>query len=77
MTTLPKRFIDSNKRGCPTCAGVDPKSCARCQGHTRLADWYETETRHCLWIDLTRDEQRALEAEYKRIQREKRKAKSA
>jgi hypothetical protein len=29
----------SSKRGCPTCAGVDPKSCMRCYGKTKLSDW--------------------------------------
>lgn len=28
-----------NKRGCPTCDGIDPKSCLRCRGKTRLSDW--------------------------------------
>lgn len=29
----------SNKRGCPTCNGVEPKSCLRCRGEARLSDW--------------------------------------
>lgn len=28
-----------NKRGCPTCGGIDPKTCLRCRGKTRLKDW--------------------------------------
>lgn len=28
-----------NKRGCPSCGGIDPKSCLRCRGKTRLSDW--------------------------------------
>jgi len=28
-----------DKKGCPTCNGVDPKSCLRCKGKTRLSDW--------------------------------------
>lgn len=34
----------SKKRGCPTCAGVDPKSCVRCFGKTRMCDWLVTDT---------------------------------
>jgi len=37
-----KRYSDSKKRGCPTCNGVDPKSCMRCLGKTRLCDWFYT-----------------------------------
>lgn len=33
----------SNKRGCPTCDGIDPKTCMRCLGKTRLSDWYRTD----------------------------------
>lgn len=29
----------SKKRGCPTCNGIDPKTCMRCYGKTRLCDW--------------------------------------
>ena len=32
-----------NKRGCPTCAGIDPKSCLRCAGKTKLSDWQATD----------------------------------
>lgn len=39
MTPLSK----SKKRGCPTCDGVDPKSCLRCKGKTRMCDWYNTD----------------------------------
>lgn len=35
--------MDKNKRGCPVCQGVDPKSCMRCRGKTRLSDWYNQE----------------------------------
>jgi hypothetical protein len=34
-----ERYSKSKKRGCPTCNGVDPKSCMRCHGKTRLCDW--------------------------------------
>ncbi len=33
-------YSKSKKRGCPTCAGNDPKSCLRCNGKTRMCDWY-------------------------------------
>ena len=38
------RYSNSKKRGCPTCDGVDPKSCMRCWGKTRLCDWVNTQT---------------------------------
>jgi hypothetical protein len=31
------------KRGCPTCSGLDPKSCMRCQGRTKLSEWCDGE----------------------------------
>lgn len=37
------RLSEENRRGCPTCNGIDPKSCLRCRGRTRMCDWYETE----------------------------------
>ena len=33
------KYSESKKRGCPTCSGVDPKSCMRCYGKTRMCDW--------------------------------------
>jgi hypothetical protein len=36
-------YSASKKRGCPTCAGIDAKSCMRCRGKTRLCDWVETD----------------------------------
>ena len=36
------QWSKSKKRGCPICAGNDPKSCTRCFGRTRLCDWYNT-----------------------------------
>ena len=38
------RYSASKKRGCPTCDGIDPKSCMRCHGRTRLCDWVNTST---------------------------------
>ena len=37
-----RKYSDSKKRGCPVCDGVDPKSCMRCYGKTRLCDWFFT-----------------------------------
>lgn len=36
------KYSKSKKRGCPTCDGIDPKSCMRCLGKTRLCDWIYT-----------------------------------
>lgn len=38
-----KHKINTRKRGCPTCNGVDPKTCCRCQGKTILAYWINTD----------------------------------
>lgn len=38
-----QQFSKSKKRGCPTCAGIDPKSCMRCRGRLRLCDWFYTD----------------------------------
>ena len=33
-------FVPASKqRGCPTCNGIDSKSCARCKGRTYMAEW--------------------------------------
>jgi len=37
-----RKYSDSKKKGCPICDGVDPKSCMRCYGKTRLCDWFYT-----------------------------------
>lgn len=34
------RYSESKQKGCPTCAGNDPKSCMRCHGKTRLREWW-------------------------------------
>lgn len=36
------RLSASKKRGCPTCDGIDPRTCIRCRGKTRLCDWRVT-----------------------------------
>ena len=38
------RYSESSKKGCPTCDGVDPISCSRCQARSRLRDWVMTDT---------------------------------
>lgn len=37
-----KQYDTSARLGCPTCDGVDPNSCVRCGGRTRLCDWWNT-----------------------------------
>jgi len=39
-----ERYSDRKKRGCPTCDGVDAKTCMRCQGKARMCDWFLTDT---------------------------------
>ena len=36
--------LDKRRKGCPTCYGVDAKSCLRCEGKTRMCDWVHTES---------------------------------
>ena len=31
--------VDLSKRGCPTCAGIDPQTCLRCNGKAYLWQW--------------------------------------
>jgi hypothetical protein len=38
-----KIFSNSQKRGCPTCNGVDAKSCMRCRGETFMCLWFNTD----------------------------------
>ena len=38
------RYKEKAKRGCPTCDGVDPRSCMRCLGKTRMRDWVLTDS---------------------------------
>ncbi len=37
-----KRYSTSARPGCPTCMGVDPESCLRCRGRTRMREWWRT-----------------------------------
>jgi len=39
-----RQYSKRRKRGCPTCGGLDARSCMRCWGRTWLTDWWETET---------------------------------
>jgi len=36
---IPKRYSLSRRAGCPSCDGMDAKSCLRCGGVTRLNEW--------------------------------------
>lgn len=51
-----RRYSESKKRGCPTCDGVDSKSCVRCHGKSRLCDWWKTDTGDAHESELTIDE---------------------
>ena len=35
-------YSKKKKLGCPTCDGVEAKSCLRCFGKTRMCDWFNT-----------------------------------
>lgn len=37
-----RKYSESKKKGCPTCDGIEPKSCMRCSGKVRLCDWVFT-----------------------------------
>ena len=51
-------YSESKNRGCPVCDGVDPKTCMRCEGKTRLCDWFRTQMgwTHISEIEPTRRE---------------------
>ena len=51
----------NKKRGCPTCGGIDAKSCMRCKGKTRLCDWRYTKTGWAHTSELTKEELEDLE----------------
>ena len=72
---IPVRMYESPKRGCPTCEGLHPKSCLRCGGHTRLSDWYQTDTGAGIWMDLTLEERQQIEAAIREQALARRKAK--
>lgn len=57
----PERYSVSLRKGCPACDGVDPKSCCRCGGRTRLSDWWQTETGYAHTVELTREEKAAVD----------------
>ena len=48
--------LKKEKRGCPTCAGINPKSCMRCNGKTKMFDWHYTKTGWTYISELTSDE---------------------
>ena len=70
---IPRQMYTSHKRGCPTCAGINARSCMRCNGMTRLSEWYETETGCVPFHNLTVDEQDQVRSEYVKRTRAKRK----
>jgi len=53
-----KMALSDNKRkkGCPTCDGVDAKSCMRCRGKTRMCDWHfvkDDKTGAMCWMHIS------------------------
>jgi len=58
-----RKYSDSKKRGCPVCDGVDPKSCMRCYGKTRLCDWFFTTMGWATMDDFTYNKPLACDAE--------------
>lgn len=57
-----KKLSEKKKRGCPTCSGVDSRSCMRCHGKTRMCDWYNTETGWAHYTQLNHDERQKVNA---------------
>ena len=52
------------KRGCPTCDGVDAKSCMRCYGKTRMCDWFNAYSGWSHYSELTVEERGEAGAKY-------------
>lgn len=48
-----EQLSKKTKRGCPTCDGVDAKSCMRCYGKTRMCDWFNTYSGWSHYTELT------------------------
>lgn len=62
------RYSDRRKRGCPTCSGVDAKSCMRCRGRSRMCDWWHIEgSGHAHISHMSAEETNAALAELERI----------
>jgi len=38
------QYSKEKKCGCPTCDGIDAKTCMRCRGMTRMCDWWNAST---------------------------------
>ncbi|MCR4319788.1 MAG: hypothetical protein NUV74_05555 [Candidatus Brocadiaceae bacterium] len=51
-----KRYSSSTNKGCPTCDGIDPASCMRCHGKTKLREWITTETGYAHITQLSQSE---------------------
>ena len=54
------RYSDSTKRGCPTCDGVDPRSCMRCRGKTQQRHWFLTRTGYAHHSELSQAERELI-----------------
>ena len=57
-----KQLSKKKKSGCPTCGGVDAKSCMRCNGKTRMCDWFDTCYGWTHYTELTVPERRDADA---------------
>ena len=53
------RYSERKALGCPTCDGVEPKSCLRCYGKTRLFDWIFCDTGFEHWPSKETDNDQA------------------
>jgi len=53
-------YSKSKKRGCPTCEGIDPKSCMRCYGKSKIKDWHNTENGWSHVSELSESERKEL-----------------
>ena len=51
-----ERLSNKKKRGCPTYGGADAKFCMRCNGKTRMCDWFNTYSGWTHWTNLTVNE---------------------
>ena len=58
--------LESSKRGCPTCGGIDPRSCLRCFGKTSLAAWYSIDAAAA--IRALKQQVAELTAQVKRVE---------
>jgi hypothetical protein len=59
-----EQLSEKKKRGCPTCDGVDAKSCMRCNGKTRMCDWFNTYSGWSHYTELTVSERGEADAKF-------------